>query len=145
MGWSAEYARRLGIFSKLNMDFTLALGSSSVTLYEMTKVFSQFGRLGKRTHPVLIKKVEDHNKKQILGSVSLDLRYQKETQEIEKDFETRRLAFLEELKTKTPEEAQQMKNAKDAKIDFNIFFEDPEQLIKPTTAYLMTSLLRAVS
>lgn len=56
---AAEYARRLGIFSSLNMDYTLTLGTSSVTLYEMTKAFAQLGRLGKRAHPILINKVED--------------------------------------------------------------------------------------
>jgi penicillin-binding protein 1A len=39
--WAVDYAKRLGIFSPINPDFTLALGSSSVTLYEMTKAFSQ--------------------------------------------------------------------------------------------------------
>ena len=38
---------QLGIFSKLNPDYTLVLGSSSVTLYEMTKVFSQFVRVAR--------------------------------------------------------------------------------------------------
>jgi penicillin-binding protein 1A len=46
--YSIDYAKRLGIFSPLNSDFTMALGSSGVTLYEMTKVFSEFGRMGKK-------------------------------------------------------------------------------------------------
>ena len=50
MSWATDYAKRLGIFSPLNPDLTLVLGSSSLTLYEMTKVFSHFGRLGARIH-----------------------------------------------------------------------------------------------
>ena len=55
VNWAMDYSKRLGIFSPLNNDFTLALGSSSLTLYEITKVFSQFGRLGKRIKPLIIK------------------------------------------------------------------------------------------
>lgn len=139
VNWAAEYAKRLGVFSKLNYDFTLALGSSSLTLYEMTKVFSQFGRLGKKIKPLIVKKVTDSQGQVIAENLSLELRYQKETEEIEKNFEERRLAYLEELKTKSPEEIE-----KDQRLEKYIFFEDPNQLIRPTTAYLMTSLLRAV-
>jgi penicillin-binding protein 1A len=142
--WSADYARRLGIFSKLNMDFTLALGSSSVTLYEMTKVFSEIGRMGKRTRPIMIHKVEDSKGKKILDQVGLDLRFQKEQAEIEKSFEDRRTTYLNDLKAKTPEEIEKLKDAKNHKSDEFFFFEDPDQLIRPTTSYLMISLLKAV-
>jgi len=137
--WAIDYAKRLGIFSQLNPDFTLALGSSSVTLFEMTKVFSQFGRLGKRTHPVLIHKVEDHKGKKLLDKVTLDERFTKETSEIEKSFEERRVAWLEAVKQGAVDQ-QNLKN----KIEPHIFFEDPEQLIRPTTAYLITSMLKGV-
>jgi penicillin-binding protein 1A len=139
VNWAAEYAQRLGVFSKLNYDFTLALGSSSLTLYEMTKVFSEFGRLGKRIKPIIIKKVEDRQGKKIAENLTLDLRYQKESEEIENKFEERRKAYLEELKTKPPEEIE-----KDQRIDKYIFFNDPDQLMRPTTAYLTTTLLKAV-
>jgi penicillin-binding protein 1A len=149
--WPTDYARRLGIFSKLNPDFTLVLGSSSVTLYEMTKVFSEFGRLGKRTKPILIRKVEDSQGKKVLDQVGLDLRFQRDTAEIEKNFEERRIAFQEAQKEKMAADTETAtpspspaKDAKDQKPDANFFFDDPDQLIKPTTAYVMTSLLKAV-
>ncbi|MCZ0932871.1 MAG: transglycosylase domain-containing protein, partial [Oligoflexia bacterium] len=40
LDWVRFYVRRLGIFSPLNQDFTMALGSSSLTLYETLKAFS---------------------------------------------------------------------------------------------------------
>ncbi len=168
------------------MDFTLALGSSGVTLYEMTKVFSQFGRLGKRVHPMLIHKVEDRNGKILLQNISLDLRFQKEMETYEKDFEDRRKAFLEKrqqenggspaadannangqnpqagsngaiagsaaaagansVATNTENDSILNPNQKKQKKlpDESIFFDDPEQLIKPQTAYVMTSLLKGV-
>lgn len=93
--WSTDYARRLGLFSPLNNDFTLVLGSSSVTLYEMTKAFSQFGRLGKRIFPIIIQKVTDKNDTVLLNKITLDIRFQKEIGEIDKDFDERRTLFME--------------------------------------------------
>jgi penicillin-binding protein 1A len=139
----ADYAKRLGIFSTLNLDFTLALGSSSLTLYEMTKAFSVFGRQGKRIRPLIIQKVLGRTGTKLSDEIGLDVRFEKEISTIDTDFETRRLAYLEDLKknVKTPEEQEKLKKTS---IDPNIFFENPDQLIKPTTAYLTTSMLKAV-
>lgn len=154
--WAADYARRLGIFSPLNMDFTLALGSSGVTLYEMTKAFSQFGRLGKRIRPLLIHKVEDRNGQVLLQNISLDLRFQKEMETFEKDFEDRRTAYLEKKLQEAAENSALPENQQNDSIlnpnqkkqknkpDESFFFEDPDQLISPQTAYVMSSLLRGV-
>jgi penicillin-binding protein 1A len=143
VNWAAEYAHRLGIFSPLNMDFTLVLGSSSVTLYEMTKVFSEFGRMGKKTRPVIIHKVQDSHGTQLLDKISLDERFTNETSELDKDFDDRRTAFMDAMKVKTPDQIEAEKSDK-KKPDVNFFFSDPDQLIKPTTAYLITSLLKGV-
>ncbi len=147
--WSMQYAKRLGIFSPLNPDFTLALGSSSVTLYEMTKAFSQFGRLGKRTSPIIIHRVEDAKGHKILDQVSLDSHFEDEMQPIQQQFEERRLAYLESFKVESPEGDKANPDTANAekqkkKIEPNLFFESEEQLIKPTTAYLITSLLKGV-
>lgn len=93
--WAATYARRLGIFSPLNLDYTLALGSSSVTLYEMTKAFSQIGRLGKRIEPIIIHKVVSQDGEELLGKVSLDIRFEKELEELDKSFEWKRKLYLQ--------------------------------------------------
>lgn len=142
--WATDYARRLGIYSPLNPDFTLALGSSSVTLYEMTKVFSEFGRLGKRTRPLLIHKVEDASGKVLLQEVGLDLRFEKEIKPLDDDFEARRKQYLADIKDPAKLEAMNKVDPKKRKDDANLFFEDPDQLIRPTTAYLATTLLKGV-
>ena len=142
--WAMDYAHRLGIFSSLNPDFTLTLGSSSVTLYEMTKVFSEFGRMGKRIRPIIVHKVQDRRGKTLVENISLDERYTKETTEIEKQFTDRRSHYLEWIKDPNlPANAAELAKLKN-KADSNFFFEDPDQLIKPTTAYLITSLLKGV-
>lgn len=142
--WAMDYARRLGVFSALNPDFTLTLGSSSVTLYEMTKVFSEFGRLGKRMRPIIIHKVQNAEGKVVLENVGLDERFAKETAEIEKQFEERRTAYLDFLKKPEDPIAQTELGKLKNKPDPNFFFDNPDQLIKPTTAYLITSLLKGV-
>ncbi len=143
--WSVQYARRLGIFSPLNLDFTLVLGTSSVTLYEMTKVFSEFGRMGRKTSPIIIHKVEDAKGQKIMDQVSLDLRFDKEIKNFADPFEEKRKSYLEALQKGQFKENETTKDGKPiTKIEPAIFFQDPNQLIRPTTAYLITSLLKGV-
>ncbi len=54
-----SYARKLGIESPLANDLSLALGSSAVTLLEMTRAYATLGNLGLRPEPVFITKVLD--------------------------------------------------------------------------------------
>ncbi len=166
--WVADYAKRLGVFSPLNMDLTLGLGSSSVTLYEMTKLFAQIGNLGRKISPKIIHRVT-LGEEVLLENISLDDRFQNELAPIEQEFEERRKAYFEKLQAKlnadenqdqaeTDEEQEQEKKelntvpkyenpilykAKKRK-DPPFFFKDPKQLIDPRTAYLMTSLLAGV-
>ncbi|MGZ3841895.1 MAG: penicillin-binding transpeptidase domain-containing protein, partial [Bdellovibrio sp.] len=151
--WATEYAKRLGIYSPLNPDFTLALGSSSVTLYEMTKVFSEFGRLGKRISPLLIHKVEDASGNALLQTTSLDKRFEKEIKIISDEFDQRRKDYLASgtaantEKTENTEDkktADGSKSDKPKKLDPFIFFQDEDQLMRPSTAYVMTTLLKGV-
>lgn len=138
---AATYARRLGVFSPLNMDFTLGLGSSSVTLYEMTKAFASFPLLGKRMHPRMIVSVKDRGGHEVLKDMMLDDRFEQEIKRLDDEFETRRKAALEKRQTQQPTPAPEGK-APMVSIDDALFFQDPEQLMSPQTAYLMTTLLQ---
>lgn len=154
VSWAMDYSKRLGIFSPLNNDFTLALGSSSLTLYEMTKVFSQFGRLGKRMRPLIIKSVYGQENEKLLENVSLDLRFQKEIDSLDTEFGERRKNYLAKLQPPVADpnnpnaavEAQtpDTQNAKQKRPDEFFFFDDENQLIRQQTAYIMTSLLKGV-
>jgi penicillin-binding protein 1A len=55
----ASYARRMGIKSPLGQNLSLALGSSEVTLLELTSAYGVFANRGIRTEPLYILKVED--------------------------------------------------------------------------------------
>ena len=205
VSWAADYAKRLGVFSPLNMDFTLALGSSSVTLYEMVKAFSQIGKMGEATIPLFIHKVEDKHGNIIMEKVSLDKRFEDSIRNYEEYFRRRRLNYLAFKKSMengsefkpvfpyrvakksaeekaegaaeeaaneqaaelladiatispspAPTEAPQLDEDGKEKFVFNLpqlpdpkkeppFFEgNTRQLVKPETAYVLTSLLKGV-
>jgi penicillin-binding protein 1A len=54
---AAETARRLGIGSELRLDATLALGTSEVTLLELTGAYGAFASGGRRVTPYLVERV----------------------------------------------------------------------------------------
>lgn len=56
-----DYARNLGISSPLHNHLAMALGSSSLSLYELTKAYAVFANQGKRVQPIFIQKVLDRD------------------------------------------------------------------------------------
>jgi penicillin-binding protein 1A len=56
---AVDWAYKLGITSKLNEDFSIALGSSCVTLWDLANVYAVFDRLGTRAKTTFLRKVED--------------------------------------------------------------------------------------
>ncbi len=125
--WTVNYARRLGVFSPLNNDLTTALGSSGLTLYEMTKIYSLFGRLGKEISPILIHSVEDENGNTLLIDYKFDKRFEEKIKTSKKIF--KKMTF------------EEMKFGDQTKV----FQENTlGQVIKPQTAYIITNILSDV-
>ncbi len=56
-----NYARKLGFTSTLNADLTLSLGSSGVSLMELTTAYGVFANQGRLLKPVFVKRVEDRH------------------------------------------------------------------------------------
>lgn len=56
---AVDWANKIGITSKLNEDFSIALGSSCVTLWDLANVYAAFDRLGTRPRTTFLRKVED--------------------------------------------------------------------------------------
>ncbi|AKU91504.1 Multimodular transpeptidase-transglycosylase [Vulgatibacter incomptus] len=56
---TVDWANKIGITSKLNEDFSIALGSSCVTLWDLAKVYSTFDRLGTKPRTTFLRRVED--------------------------------------------------------------------------------------
>ncbi len=59
--YSIEYARKLGITSKLDRDLSLALGSSGMSLFEILRAYTVFANQGKLIEPVFINRIEDRD------------------------------------------------------------------------------------
>ncbi len=55
----ASYARRMGIKSPIGQNLSLALGSSEVTLLELTSAYAVIANRGIRNEPLFLLKVED--------------------------------------------------------------------------------------
>jgi len=56
-----DYARKLGIASELSRDLSIALGSSGVSLLELTQAYSVFANQGDLIEPVFVVKVVDRD------------------------------------------------------------------------------------
>lgn len=149
--YAAAYARRLGIFSPLNMDMSLALGSSGVSLYEMNKAISIFAKSGKRFKPIIVREVKNKNGETIIKDLSLDQRFREKLDALENEFSDRRTDYKKSLAEYQQKKAAQgatddsEENKKDKSPVNGFFYEDPDQLISPQTAYLVTNMLQGVA
>ncbi len=59
LGKAIDFARKAGITSPINYDYTTALGSSVVTPLELASAYSTFAAQGVRAEPIIIKSIVD--------------------------------------------------------------------------------------
>lgn len=149
--FATTYARRLGIFSPLNADLTMGLGSSSVSLFELTRSFETFAKQGKRPNSPFIQHVFSRKGSEIASNITLESRVMDKLKPFEDAFEQKRLALFPPAQPNLiPGPAPSSTSSPPPPIatakpnEPKIYFEDPEQVISPQTAYLVTSLMKAV-
>jgi penicillin-binding protein 1A len=65
LNYTINYARRFGIESQLTPNLSLALGTSGLSLFELTRAYSVFVNQGKLVEPVLIEEVRNREGKVI--------------------------------------------------------------------------------
>jgi len=63
VGYVIDYAKKLGIQSTLSPNLSIALGSSGVSLLELTGAYSVFANQGYFIKPIFITRIEDRNGK----------------------------------------------------------------------------------
>jgi len=61
VNYAIKYAGRMGIESDLSPDLSLALGSSGVSLMEITRAYSVFANGGMLVEPIFIKRIVDRS------------------------------------------------------------------------------------
>lgn len=137
LSWIRFYARRLGLFSPLNKDFTMALGSSSLNLYETLKAFSVIANQGQAIFPLLIHEVIDSQGQKLLSKLSLDEFFKKEIQEA-KDF-----VLQEKHKWFKAGISEDKKNPFQKRWT-HLLKEDSSQLIPVSNSFVLMNLLEAV-
>ena len=59
--YAVQYAHKMGIESELSPDLSLALGSSGVSLMEITRAYAVFANGGMQVKPIFIKRIEDRS------------------------------------------------------------------------------------
>jgi len=65
LNYTINYARRFGIQSQLTPNLSLALGTSGLSLLELTRAYSVFVNQGRLVEPVMIEEVRDREGKVI--------------------------------------------------------------------------------
>ena len=137
LDWVRFYVRRLGIFSPLNSDFTMALGSSSLNLYETLKAFSVFANQGQEIRPILVHRVEDLSGREILSHLSLDEFFKEEIAQADEFVQTEKSKWFKEALSEQELNPFQKRWQ-------NLFKDHSHQLIPSSSSYVVMNLLEAV-
>ncbi len=133
-----DYLRLLGIQAYLDRDLSLALGSSSLTLLELTRAYAVFPAGGKRVIPRFIHRVTDRHGEVLfenleLGNLEASLLAAQEAANPSSD------ALLIE-----PEEPEPVVAETEGEESSDEELLPPDQLILATEAYLATDIVRAI-
>ncbi len=135
-----RYARRLGFESPLDRDLSLALGSSTVSLLELTRAYGVFAAGGRRVVPTFLRRVRDRDGNVLLENVPLGA---PAAVPDAAPGTTPDSAPVEVAETavETPTEEQPLADTLPPSFEADL---DPNQLIPAAQAYLVADLLRAV-
>jgi penicillin-binding protein 1A len=145
-----NYLKSLGLQNEFSPDLSLALGSTTISLLELTKLYALFPRLGMRIEPVFILKLMDRDGKVLeqysfkefqreLSAKWLQLREaarakmlpsSSEATSTETSTDTEAAAEAEPVETKNP--------------DMPPVFDDPLRAIDEKTTFVMGNLLQEV-
>ncbi len=116
-----KYTKKLGVTSKLEPNLSLALGSSAISLKELTKVYGVFARGGWTFKPLFVEKIVDRD-----GTVLEAHPPESNVPEPEETVEP---------------EAEKPSEEKTAEVEKEF---KPEHVVSDQTAYILTNILEDV-
>lgn len=131
-----NYAKRIGMNAQFSSDLSISLGSASISLLELTKVYSLFPRLGRKITPVYFTKVVDRDGKVLEEALPKALP-----------------SALPSIPVPSTEPSAAPSSgpgpasvAEAPKVVFPDYPlpEDPDQVLDPRVAYVMTNLMKEV-
>jgi penicillin-binding protein 1A len=129
-----QYTKRLGMNGQFSPDLSISLGSGSITLMELTKAFALFPRLGRKVTPIYISRIYDRDGR-VLEEPSAPPSPQ---------------ATASTIAASVPVSAPspQMSGAPEAEQKLILpnypLPDDPDQVLDPRVAYVMTHLMKEV-
>jgi len=136
VGRVIEYARMVGIESPLARDLSLALGSSDVSLAELTSAYAVYASGGRRVTPKYIRRVTDRHGEVLLENLTLDSFREAESESDDPA----------NVDVAAAPEGVETEPAPDAVDEFEdeAAVAEGEQILPPELAYLTTAMLKAV-
>ena len=148
-----DYAKNLGITSDMPRDLSLGLGSTAVSLWEMTKAFGIFAAGGKKVVPFFIYKIEDRDGNIIeqydpvkaTDDPLADKKFKEEEAKLEEEYQKSIETSKQEKQTTDEEMEEEDEEIIKQGIEGKKFVEDPVPsgyVISPRTAYIMNMLLK---
>jgi len=129
VGRMIEYARRIGMSGQFNQDLSIALGSGSVSLMDLTRAYAVFPRLGRKLNPVFIHSIMDRD-----GRV---------LEESDPEENKMRFAFADAQEAAEPDPESSATPTPSNLSDYPLS-TDSGQVLDPRVAYVMTHLLKEV-
>lgn len=130
-----DYAQQLGIESPMERSLALALGSSGVSLLELTRAYAAFPSGGLRVVPRFLRRVTDREGNLLLENVALG---SDPRRVLEEQRQSREAFVLAEalLEMEAVESAEDLAEPQPT--------DDPDRVIPAEDAFLMADMLRAV-
>ncbi|MFZ9595006.1 MAG: penicillin-binding protein 1A [Bdellovibrionia bacterium] len=127
-----QYAKRLGINGQFNPDLSIALGSSAISLKDLTQVYALFPRLGRKVESIFVNQIQDRDGKVLEENKPAPLPAADEV------FARIQQALARENASLSPVSST-------PKIFPTYPLEsDPDQVLDPRVAYVMTHLMKEV-
>jgi len=133
-----EYAKRIGLNSQFPMDLSIALGSATVSLMDLTRTYALFPRMGRRVSPGFFLKIYDRD-----GLVLEELRPQPPIYKMVQPIATSVSAVVEGVASGEQPMITPSVNPLFG-IDSYPLSEDPDQVLDPRVAYVMSHLMKEV-
>jgi penicillin-binding protein 1A len=131
-----EYAKRLGLTGQFNADLSISLGSGATDLMSLTKTYALFPRLGRKVSPIFISSVKDRAGQMLEETKSDSQLPVPRSPVVNKGLQNAPGA------APTPTSAVSA-NAQVVFPDYPLV-EDPDQVLDPRVAYVMTHLMKEV-
>ena len=144
MLFRSKYLRNLGFSGDFTPDLSLALGSKTISLVELTKIYALFPRLGTRIEPVFLLKVKDRE-----GAVLEEYSFKAFEQEMAKkwlEWKQKQAGESNPARnsTATDKTTESVSSSDQEKNDQPPAFDDPLRVLDEKTAFVMSHLLQEV-